>query len=48
MEVNALEGDHYSILRGPGVEALAARLSSCLERAHAAGAARAEARQAGS
>ncbi|MFL5356299.1 amino acid adenylation domain-containing protein [Archangium sp.] len=34
VDVHALEGDHYSILRGPGVEALAARLSSCLERAH--------------
>ncbi|WPB73702.1 amino acid adenylation domain-containing protein [Archangium violaceum] len=32
--VHALEGDHYSLLRGPGVEALAARLASSLERAH--------------
>ncbi|QRK05609.1 amino acid adenylation domain-containing protein [Archangium violaceum] len=36
VEVNTLEGDHYSILRGPRVEELAARLKSCLERAHSA------------
>jgi thioesterase domain-containing protein len=32
-EVHPLQGDHYSILRGPRVEELAARLRDCLERA---------------
>lgn len=36
VELHELEGDHYSLLRGPRVEALAARLAECLERAHAA------------
>jgi amino acid adenylation domain-containing protein len=35
VDVHTLEGDHYSLLRGPGVDALAARLASSLERAHA-------------
>jgi thioesterase domain-containing protein len=36
VETHRLEGDHYSILRRPRVEELAARLRGCLERAHAA------------
>ena len=35
VEVHRLAGDHYSILRDPGVGALAAGLSACLERAPA-------------
>jgi thioesterase domain-containing protein len=34
VEVHTLEGDHYALLRGPGVKALAARLKEALERAH--------------
>ncbi|WP_164000301.1 non-ribosomal peptide synthetase [Pyxidicoccus caerfyrddinensis] len=38
VEVHTLEGDHYALLRGPGVKALAALLRGALERAHAGGA----------
>ena len=36
VELYELEGDHYSLLRSPHVEELAARLGECLKRAHAA------------
>ena len=32
VEVHRIEGDHYSILRSPHVEVLAARLRECLDR----------------
>ncbi|MCY1022339.1 non-ribosomal peptide synthetase [Pyxidicoccus sp. MSG2] len=35
VEVHTLEGDHYSLLRGPGVRTLAALLRDALARAHA-------------
>ncbi len=35
VEVHTLPGDHYALLRGPGLEALAALLRERLERAHA-------------
>jgi thioesterase domain-containing protein len=38
VQVHTLEGDHYALLRGPGVKALAALLRDALERAHAIGA----------
>ncbi|MBZ4420207.1 non-ribosomal peptide synthetase [Myxococcus sp. RHSTA-1-4] len=38
VEVHTLEGDHYALLRGPGVKALAALLREALARAHASGA----------
>ena len=40
VESYTLEGDHYSIVRGPRVEELAARLGECLERAQAASSSR--------
>jgi len=48
VEVHTLEGDHYSLLRAPGVEALAERLATCLERARAAVSERVETRRVGS
>jgi len=44
VEAHTLEGDHFSLLRGPRVVELAARLGACLERAHAAHLARLETR----
>ncbi|MFY0521989.1 alpha/beta fold hydrolase [Archangium gephyra] len=48
VEAHTLEGDHFSLLRGARVVELAARLGTCLERAHAAHLARLETRRAAS